>query len=237
MTIKLCVQCNLEKDILEFHKSSRNKTGYKGICKKCCALNAHKYKNKAKLYRDRYLSKPENKIKRKAYLKKYVRTEKHREYMNKYQNKPESKRKMHEYTTTQEYRDKQRRKRLANLDNIRAKELEYNRKRRQIPEVRIKNALRARLQVILKRSNGSKSKKMVEIIGCTMPFLRQHLESLWQGEMSWDNYGFDRGHWVIDHITACDKFDLTDTKQQKACFNYKNLQPLWWKDNATKSNK
>lgn len=237
MTKKVCIQCGVEKDITEFHKSSRNKTGSKGTCKQCCALNARKYKDKASLYRKRYESKPESKAKRKEYLKKYTRTAKHREYMNKYQNKPDRKQKSHEYTTTQEYKDKINKKRWDNIETYREKERIYNRKRRQIPEVKIKSALRARLQGILKRSDGSKSKKMVEIIGCTMPFLRQYLESLWKENMTWSNYGLGRGRWVIDHIVSCDKFDLTKPEEQRKCFHYTNLQPLWWEENAAKSNK
>ena len=48
--------------------------------------------------------------------------------------------------------------------------------------------------------------------------------------MSWDNYG----DWHIDHIIPCAAFDLTDIEQQKKCFNYKNLQPLWAEENLKK---
>jgi len=89
----------------------------------------------------------------------------------------------------------------------------------------------------LKRSNGSKSGKMVTLIGCTMPFLRQYLESLWRKGMSWGTYGFGRGRWVIDHIIPCKRFNLTNTEEQKKCFHYTNLQPLWWEENAEKSDK
>jgi len=50
--------------------------------------------------------------------------------------------------------------------------------------------------------------------------------------MSWDNYGY-RG-WHIDHIRPCASFDLTDPEQQRECFHYTNLQPLWWQDNLRK---
>jgi hypothetical protein len=51
--------------------------------------------------------------------------------------------------------------------------------------------------------------------------------------MSWSNYGA----WHIDHIKACAKFDLTIDSQQRECFNYTNLQPLWAKENIAKGAK
>jgi len=48
--------------------------------------------------------------------------------------------------------------------------------------------------------------------------------------MSWAN----RNMWHIDHIVPCARFDLTDPEQQKACFNWKNLQPLWAMENIKK---
>jgi hypothetical protein len=43
--------------------------------------------------------------------------------------------------------------------------------------------------------------------------------------------------WHVDHIIPCSSFDLTDSEQQKKCFHYTNLQPLWAIDNLKKSNK
>ena len=51
--------------------------------------------------------------------------------------------------------------------------------------------------------------------------------------MTWDNHG----EWHIDHIKPCASFDLTDADQQRECFNYTNLQPLWAKDNLSKGAK
>lgn len=53
--------------------------------------------------------------------------------------------------------------------------------------------------------------------------------------MSWDNYGFSG--WHIDHILPLASFDLTDPAQQSECFNFKNLRPLWAKDNLSKGAK
>lgn len=46
--------------------------------------------------------------------------------------------------------------------------------------------------------------------------------------MNWDNYG----EWHIDHIKP---LAIAKNKKEIEClFNYKNLQPLWAKDNLSK---
>jgi len=91
--------------------------------------------------------------------------------------------------------------------------------------------LRRRLRQAL---NGkSKSKKTLELLGCTVKYLIEHLEKQFQPGMTWEN----RHLFHIDHIRPCSSFDLTDPKQQSECFNYKNLQPLWAQDNLSKGAK
>jgi hypothetical protein len=73
----------------------------------------------------------------------------------------------------------------------------------------------------------------MEYIGCSIEHLKDYLQSKFENGMTWENYG----KWHIDHIRPCASFDLTDIEQQKICFNYKNLQPLWAEDNFKKSDK
>jgi hypothetical protein len=73
------------------------------------------------------------------------------------------------------------------------------------------------------------------LIGCTTKELRNHLEAQFIDDMSWDNYGYYG--WHIDHIIPCACFDLSDPEQQRQCFHYTNLQPLWAEDNLRKSDK
>ena len=53
--------------------------------------------------------------------------------------------------------------------------------------------------------------------------------------MTWDNYGYYG--WHIDHITPLASFDLTNRQQLLEACHYTNLQPMWAKDNMTKSDK
>ena len=41
--------------------------------------------------------------------------------------------------------------------------------------------------------------------------------------------------WHIDHIIPCNAFDLNDENEQRRCFHFKNLQPMYPKDNIIKS--
>lgn len=108
----------------------------------------------------------------------------------------------------------------------------YNIKRRlNEPEFKILCNLRGRIRSALKNTRKSKTTK--ELLGCSIPSLKAHLESKFQPNMSWENYG----KWHIDHIKPCSSFDLTDLNQQKQCFHHLNLQPLWAKDNLSKSDK
>lgn len=90
---------------------------------------------------------------------------------------------------------------------------------------------RGRTKIAVKREYRSGS--CLQLLGCDITFLKKYIESKFTEGMSWDNYG----EWHIDHIIPCYKFDLSDPEQQKICFNYKNLQPLWAKDNLRKGNK
>ena len=75
----------------------------------------------------------------------------------------------------------------------------------------------------------------MKLVGCTLDELKNHLEKQFTKGMTWKNYNY-RG-WHVDHIIPCSSFDLIDPEQQKECFHYTNLQPLWGKDNIKKSNK
>ena len=82
----------------------------------------------------------------------------------------------------------------------------------------------------IKRQGALKAGSTAELLGCNKNELASHLETQFTEGMSWDNYG----KWHIDHIKPIVSFDLTDPRQQKECFNYTNLQPLWAEDNLRK---
>lgn len=101
------------------------------------------------------------------------------------------------------------------------------------PKYRLTCRMRARMWGALKLR--PKSGKTFDLIGCSPSELVKHLELQFTDGMSWDNYGL-RG-WHVDHIKPCYEFNLGDPVQQRACFHYTNLRPLWWTDNLARNKK
>ena len=98
---------------------------------------------------------------------------------------------------------------------------------------RIEDSLRARVKNAIKRNSKSGSTK--NLIGCDSQTLKSHLESKFTTGMTWENYGLHG--WHIDHIRPCASFDLSIPEEQRKCFHYTNLQPLWAVDNLSKSDR
>ena len=100
------------------------------------------------------------------------------------------------------------------------------------PQFRLRKLIRNRIRQSLKQ-NG-KSEPTMKLLGCSIDFLRQHLESQFKSGMTWENQG---KIWHIDHIKPCASFDLTQPEQQRICFHFSNLQPLFAEDNLKKGAK
>ncbi len=113
---------------------------------------------------------------------------------------------------------------------------QYSKKRCKIdPNFRVRLNLKGRINRALKNGNAKKKFGTVQLIGCSSEELKRHIESQFKPGMTWENYGFYG--WHIDHIRPCASFDLADEEQQKACFSYLNLQPLWATENFQKNGK
>jgi len=104
------------------------------------------------------------------------------------------------------------------------------------PQYKLQLTLRVRMRHALKANFAGKAYNTNKLLGCSFKDLKSYLENRWQLGMSWDNYsGIGDGFWVIDHIKPCCQFDLTDEEQQRKCFHFTNLQPLWYNENMEKS--
>lgn len=121
-----------------------------------------------------------------------------------------------------------------NRERVRVRRLAWRRKPGEKQEkARLAHNIRTRTRHALK--GAYKSETTFKLLGCTLDFFRAYLEKQFVLGMSWENYG--RTGWHVDHRKPCTSFNLTDPAQQRECFHYTNLQPLWSIDNIKKGNK
>jgi len=137
------------------------------------------------------------------------------------------------------YYQNNRRKKINQVKNSydKDKKLSYDRKRHHMlkhnPDYTLPKNIRGRVRKVIKGL--IKSGSAVKDLGCSIEFLKQYLESQFQPNMTWKNYGYCG--WHIDHIKPLASFDLTNRQQFLEACHYSNLQPLWAYDNLSKGSK
>lgn len=121
--------------------------------------------------------------------------------------------------------------RQENVESIRTRRyLWQQEKLNSDPSFKLLCAMRHRLYMVLTERQTTKTQSVSDLLGCSIQEAKDHIASQFVPGMTWDNHG----KWHIDHIRPCASFDLTDEAQQKECFHYTNLQPLWAEDNVRK---
>lgn len=76
-----------------------------------------------------------------------------------------------------------------------------------------------------------KAASTLELLDMELREFQIYIRGQFRSGMTWDNYG---SVWELDHVRPCASFDLTDPEQQKICFRWDNLQPLFGEENRRK---
>ena len=252
MDLKICYNCKIKKSLTEFYRDKGLKDGYKGECKQCG--KRYPSKNKKLLLTpaeyNEYLKHCRKKVsayyqKNKEHVRKVALAwrNKNKDYVNArtreyFKNNAEAREKRKkiskEYHGRPEVRERAKARYYANREEIMKRHVIWCRNRRHTnQEYRLMDNLRGRVNIALRRHNAFKWKSTAKLIGCSVKYLMKHLEKQFKPGMSWEN----REKWHVDHIIPCISFDLSKLEQQKKCFHYTNLQPLWPTENYRKGTK
>ena len=216
---KICSKCKEIKDLTDFCKDKNRKDGYYCECKLCQKQVREKNKSFMIQYSKEYRDKNKKKlsIQKKQYYKDNKKILK-------------QKSKEHRENNLEYYKDYNKEYREKSKNKIRHNK-QLNEKYRTDINFKIKVNLRNRITDALKYNR--KTGRTLELLGCSIEELKIHLQSQFEPGMAWDNHGL----WHIDHKIPCVLFDLSKSEEQRKCFNFKNLQPLWALDNLRKSDK
>jgi hypothetical protein len=101
------------------------------------------------------------------------------------------------------------------------------------PNYRLRVTTGARIRKLLKGLS-PKADRSMALLGCHWTDGRRYIESMFRPGMTWQNHG---RVWQIDHVRPASSFDLTNPEQQRQCFHYSNLQPLFGDENWTKKDR
>lgn len=239
MKTKICrsrkypeLACGLEKPIDQFSQKS-------SLCKDC-------QKKYQKQYRD------EHKREAKEYQKKYQ--EDNKEELTEYKkqwyedNKEEIKEAGVLYRQTHKEEIKIRNK-IYNTNNKgkinRKKNIRIKKLWKEDPIFRLRSRISNAVGYALRtRGSSKRGHSIMEYLGYTMPDLKEHIETLFEPWMNWDNWGkYDpktwndndqaTWKWQLDHIIpqSALPFKSMKSKNFKKCWSLENLRPLSAKQN------
>lgn len=205
---KICIECKETKEIDLFIKN-------RNLCKNCMKIykktyrenNINSIKEKSKNY---YLSNKEQICERQR-----ANYSSNRDYKLEYQKEYAELNRDKISNYKKEYTEK-------NKDKISKYKTEYqNRRRKNDPIFKLKYVISRAIRNSLRVKGLSKSKKSMDILGCSIIFFKNYIEDKFTSEMNWDNYGII---WDIDHIIP---LSTAFTEEDVVKLNhYTNLQPL-----------
>ena len=212
---KFCKGCIKEKDVLEFYVRRNRGEGLAGYTHKCklCLKRTNREYNRSEGIFDK-----------KEYMKKY--REKHRDKLNEY---------CRNWRIENEDKLKSGRKKYyqKNKEEVIRKNYEYCKYKTSTDSLyKLRRGIRALILVSFRNQFTTKSKKTIEILGCSFEEFKLHLESKFDDKMNWQNQGT---YWHMDHIIP---ISSAQTEEDVYRLNhYTNFRPLYWEDNLKKSNK
>jgi hypothetical protein len=209
---RTCKECNLEKDIIDFYKRSKRENSYLYVCKDCCKEKQKTNRSNNKEYYD-------------SYNKKYHND--NRDRLNEYYKKWRE-----ENKNCDLYKENRKKYYELNSKIIKEKNYDYCKSRRKNDSLyKLKLNIRSLILTSFKNKYTKKSKKTIDILGCSFEQFKFYLESKFDENMNWENHG---SYWHIDHIKP-----ISLAKNEKEVYDlnhYSNFQPLFWLDNLIKSN-
>lgn len=109
---------------------------------------------------------------------------------------------------------------------------QYDKVRKQIdPLFKLSKNIKSLIRETIKNNGFKKNSKSVDILGCSYEQFKQHLESMFEPWMNWNNYGNPNDKtitpnktWDIDHIIPISS--ATNDKEIIELNHYTNLRPL-----------
>ena len=220
---KICNICEIQKSIDEFYKHKNSRFGVDSVCKVC-----------------RRKQNAEWRAKNPNYMKQWHKDniDHSREYSRNWNknNSERCKKNLKEWRKNNKDKIKLQDKkwRCKNSEKVKQGKRKYYNKKITDPMFRLNTSISNAIVKSLKKDKSGYHWE--NAVGYTLEDLKLHLESQFQEGMTWYNRG---SVWHIDHIIPKSVFNFIEVHHPdfRRCWALENLQPLFSKDNLSKSNR
>lgn len=222
----ICKNCNIDKDLTEFHKSKKSKKGYNSSCKICVRIKNLK---SVKKYRENNADKVSESNKKYRDNNRGIINKRQVEWNLKNKDRVSESKKIFFQENKEKINKTRKLYYQNNKEKINKKAREYySIKRKNNMLFKLKENIRNSINMSFKNSSFKKETNTSNILGCTFEDFKKYLESKFEPWMSWENHGLYNGElshgWDIDHIIP---LSTAETKEDIVKLNhYTNLQPL-----------
>ena len=220
--MKTCEICNIEKELTFFNKS---KKWWSKICKDCA--------NEKRRKKYQVNNTPILEYCKKQYLeKKDLILQRNKKYRDKNKVFLSINKKQYVLNNKEKIAAYQKKYRAENKSKLSKNKLIWqNGKIKTDSLYKLKRSIRWLITDSVKNINHKKSKRTEDILGCSFDFFKNYIEGQFKKGMTWENHG----KWHLDHIKP---LSSGKTIEDVIVLNhYTNFQPLFKKENLSKSNK
>jgi hypothetical protein len=227
MGSKICTKCKKRKLVVKFSKNKSCKDGLQFWCKECIKEYRENNKEKEAIRKKQWhKSNPEKvAIKQKRWRKENPQKRAIQQKRNREKHKEERVESARQYRQSYIGKESMRRSRE---------------KKRSTPKGKLNHSISTTVCKSLKQAGSFKNGCHWEtLVGYKVEELKKHLESLFTEGMNWENYGYGKDKWCIDHKKPIISFhyDNFEHPDFKKCWALKNLQPMWCLENFSKGAK
>jgi hypothetical protein len=245
---KTCTRCNIEKPIIDFHKSISSKDGHNQACISCCLAYGKLYyeehrEESIEYSRNRRKENPEKvqEINRKSFQKN---KNKHKEKLKQYRvaNKDKIAEQNRTWRENNKESLKQKKKEYAQ-NNRHVKKAWLDKRKMEDPLFKLSIQIRVNFNNIFNKVLDNKlvkNKSSLDILSCSFEEFFSHIEKQFLPWMDFSNHGlckedtFDCS-WHFDHIIP-----ISEAKTEDEVYllnHWSNFQPMCGKRNIIKNNK